>query len=78
MSKGVDRGLRWLSGHPQAKGGDARAGVVIVSPSRGDRRDVINNNKTTLPKSPLSKATTSLAYFMWFEGAGPPPYTFRI
>ena len=49
----------------------AQAGVVTSS-SRGDRQDVIK--KTNLPKSPLSKATTtSLAYFMWFGGAGTPP-----
>ena len=53
----------------------AQAGIVTSS-SRGDRQDVIN--KTNLPKSPLSKATTSLAYFMWFRGAGTPPCTFRI
>lgn len=48
----------------------AQAGVVTSS-SREDRQDVIK--KTNLPKRPLSKATTSLAYFMWFGGAGTPP-----
>lgn len=77
-------GLEWLweqkahltqTGLHGAEEGDARLGVVISS-SRQDRQDVIN--KTTLPKSPLSKATTSLAYFMWFKRAGAPPCTFRI
>lgn len=49
---------------------------VVISSSRGDRQDVIN--KTNLPNSPLSKPTTSLAYFMWFRGAGAPPCTLGI
>ena len=44
---------------------------VVTSSSKEDRQDVIK--KTNLPKRPLSKATTSLAYFMWFGGAGTPP-----
>lgn len=47
--------------------------LVVTSSRRGDRQDVIK--KTNLPKSPLSKATTSLAYFMWFGGAGTPAHS---
>lgn len=73
-------GLEKLSeAHPSQKGlhchtgsGAGKGGwwprLVVTSSRRGDRQDVIK--KTNLPKSPLSKATTSLAYFMWFGGAG--------
>lgn len=58
-----------LGGVRNSQAGGSQSGVVISS-SRGDRQDVIN--KTNLPKS-----STSLAYFMWFGGAGAPPCTPR-